>query len=174
MTAWLSAVVRSVLVWLALCVGGWAVAADPFEATVIAVVDGDTLRVRDAQGQTHRIRLAGMDSPERTQPYSRQASRHLQSLVLKEQVRVQPGKTDRYGRTVAKVWKGDVDVSLHQLQAGLAWHYKAYQAEQAPLDRISYAQAEELARAAPRGLWVQPQPVPPWDFRRQRRNASAQ
>jgi endonuclease YncB( thermonuclease family) len=173
-TAWPSAAVRGLLVVLVLCLGGCAVAAgDPFEAHVTAVVDGDTVRVRDTQGLTHRLRLAGIDAPEKAQPYSRQATQHLHRLLQNQNVVVEPEKTDRYGRTIAKVKLGQVDAGVAQLQAGLAWHYKAYEAEQSPADRLLYAQAEDEARSARRGLWQDPQPVPPWDFRRQRRNANA-
>jgi endonuclease YncB( thermonuclease family) len=171
--------------WIGVALCGWhasglalaqpqpGLQTEPFEARVVAVVDGDTLRVRDSMGKMHRIRLGGIDAPERAQPYSRRSARQMQALVLRQNVRVEPRKTDRYGRTVAKVWRGELDVAMAQVEAGMAWHYKAYEAEQAPVDRLAYAQAEEGARSAKRGLWQDPQPVPPWEFRRQRRSASA-
>lgn len=75
-------------------------------------------------------------------------------------------KFDRYGRLVGKVTVGGTDVNLRQLDAGMAWHFKAYTREQSPLDRETYAAAENAAKGALRGLWALPSPTPPWEFRR--------
>lgn len=75
-------------------------------------------------------------------------------------------KKDRYGRLVGKVTVAQVDVALEQVRLGMAWHYKAYEGEQSASDRVAYATAEAVARAARIGLWSQLDAVPPWDFRR--------
>ena len=78
-------------------------------------------------------------------------------------------KTDQYGRLVGKVLLDGRDIDLEQVKAGMAWHYKQYEAEQTQADRELYAQAEDEARAAHRGLWIDPDPVEPSEFRREQR-----
>lgn len=78
-------------------------------------------------------------------------------------------KKDRFGRTIGKVLINDVDVNLEQVKRGLAWHYKAYQKEQTSEDRFTYAQAEEDASQSKQGLWIEPPPVAPWDWRKRMR-----
>ena len=78
-------------------------------------------------------------------------------------------KRDRYQRILGKVLLSDQDVNFEQIRAGLAWHYKKYQKEQAPADRELYSKAEIEAREAKRGLWHDPEPIPPWEYRRSRR-----
>jgi len=146
----------------------------PFTGKVVRVADGDSLTVLDASQQQHRIRLAGIDAPERQQPFSQRSREHLSSLVAGQTVRVEPSKLDRYQRMVAKVFVQGQDASLAQLQAGLAWHYKEYEREQPREDRLAYAEAEDAARAARRGLWQDRQPLAPWDFRRQARAQQGQ
>ena len=75
-------------------------------------------------------------------------------------------KRDRYGRVVGKILLAGSDMNLRQIESGLAWHYKKYSAEQSAADRQLYADAETDARDAGRGLWREPFPVPPWEWRR--------
>lgn len=82
---------------------------------------------------------------------------------------VETDKQDRYGRDVGKVLVNGDDANLAQVQRGLAWHYKAYEREQSANDRKLYNFAEYEAKTAKRGLWVDPAPVPPWEFRRKKR-----
>lgn len=74
-------------------------------------------------------------------------------------------KTDKYGLTVGKVMVGGKDANLEQVRSGFAWHYKEYQKEQSTSDRVAYANAETSARNMKSGLWSDPQPMPPWDWR---------
>jgi endonuclease YncB( thermonuclease family) len=90
-------------------------------------------------------------------------------MIFGREGAVDAGKTDRYGRTLGKVLVEGRDAGLLLIQAGLAWHYRAYQHEQVWTDRLRYAQAEHEARAHAKGLWGDPAPVPPWEFRRARR-----
>ncbi len=90
-------------------------------------------------------------------------------MVFRKQVVVEWTKRDRYGRIIGKVIVGGRDVNLAQISAGLAWHYKDYQREQANEDRRAYAGAEERARTKRIGLWSVAAPLPPWEFRRVRR-----
>jgi endonuclease YncB( thermonuclease family) len=133
---------------------------------VIGVADGDTITVLGINRVQHRIRLAGIDAPEKSQVYGNVSKQHLSALAFGQNVTVDYHKTDRYGRTVGTVLVNGRDVNLEQIRAGLAWHYKQYQGEQTPKDRAPYAQAELSARKNRSGLWRDLNPVPPWEFRR--------
>jgi endonuclease YncB( thermonuclease family) len=133
---------------------------------VVKVVDGDTIYVLDDALTQHKIRLSGIDAPEKNQPYGLASRKHLASLVAGKSVTVEYTKHDRYGRVVGKVVIDGVDACLEQIKAGLAWHYKKYQNEQERGDRTLYAQAENQARAERIGLWRDNNPRPPWEFRR--------
>ncbi len=87
-----------------------------------------------------------------------------------KQVTIEYQKRDRYGRIVGKVLLDGIDVSLEQVKAGFAWHYKKYQHEQSLEDRQLYADAEIRAREGRLGLWRENNPNPPWEFRRLRRS----
>jgi len=133
---------------------------------VVRVVDGDTLVLLSEGGAQHRTRLAGIDAPERGQPYGHKSTEHLSQLVAGRFVVVDWQNRDGCGRIVGKVLLAGEDVCLEQVEAGLAWHYKHYQHEQAPRDRELYSKAEDEAREAQRGLWADPDAVPPWKWRR--------
>ena len=151
-----------------------AASADVLTGKVVKVVDGDTLYVLDANYKQHKIRLAGIDAPERKQAYGLASRKHLASIVAGKQVTVEYQKRDRYGRIVGKVLlvvvfhtSGDeIDVCLEQVKAGFAWHYKKYQHEQSREDQKLYAVAEANARDARLGLWRENNPIPPWEHRR--------
>lgn len=147
-----------------------ATAADTLLGRVVGVTDGDTVTVLDATNTQFKIRLMGIDAPEKKMAFGQKSKEHLSDLVFNKQVEVEYSKRDKYGRTVGKILVEGVDANLEQVKAGLAWHYKQYQREQSPDDQLSYAQAEEQARAETRGLWYDADPTPPWDWRKQQRN----
>jgi endonuclease YncB( thermonuclease family) len=89
--------------------------------------------------------------------------------VAGKYVTVEYDKFDRYGRVVGKVLLSDQDMCLEQVKAGLAWHYKKYQGEQSVSDRVKYADAEREARRLKLGLWHEPNPMPPWEYRQAKR-----
>jgi endonuclease YncB( thermonuclease family) len=121
--------------------------------------------ILDAKNVQTRIRLAGIDAPEKSQPFGNRSKQHLSGLVFGKTVEVEATKKDRYERTIGKVIIAGRDANLNQLKAGMAWHYKKYESEQSATDRTAYSQAEEAARIARAGLWRDPTPIPPWDFR---------
>lgn len=138
---------------------------------VVGISDGDTLTVLDAANSTHRIRLDGIDAPEKGQAYGARSREHLAALAFGKPVVVVWSKRDRYGRIVGQVNVGvSHDVGLALIAAGLAWHYKRYQREQPAAERGRYARAEDEARAKRAGLWQERQPVPPWEYRSARRS----
>ena len=130
------------------------------------VADGDTITVLDSSNNQHKIRLQGIDAPEKGQAFGKASGRFLSGLVAGREVRVAWTKLDRYGRILGTVFVDGKDVNLEMLKAGLAWHYKKYDSTPA------YAQAESEARAAKRGLWADTNPIPPEQFRHPNRAAS--
>lgn len=134
---------------------------------VVAVADGDTLTVLVEQ-KTVRVRVTGIDAPEKGQSFGQASKRGLSECAFGQQVEVAWRKKDRYGRTVGTVMAGNVDCGLRQIEQGLAWHYKAYAKEQAVSDRDSYGEAERAARAGRVGLWSDAAPVAPWEYRHMR------
>jgi endonuclease YncB( thermonuclease family) len=151
----------------ALCITpAWA---DTITGRVVGVADGDTITVLDAGRQQHKIRLEGIDAPEKAQAFGQRSKQSLSDLVYGQAVVVDTHKTDRYGRHVGKVLLNGGDVNLEQVSRGLAWHYKAYAREQTDDDQVNYAAAEEGARNARRGLWRDSAPTPPWEWRKGRR-----
>lgn len=142
--------------------------AETITGRVVGVADGDTITVLDAGNQQHKIRLAGIDCPEKNQPYGQAAKQSMSDQVFDRQVTVETNKRDRFGRDIGKVLVSGVDANLEQIKRGLAWHYKKYEREQEPLDRATYSGAEIEARGAGRGLWSDPAPIPPWHWRKSR------
>lgn len=159
---------RAVLLALTLPVS--AIAAE-WQGTVVGVADGDTLTLLDSSKTQHRIRLDGIDAPERAQPYGQRARQSLAALAQGRTARADCPKIDRYGRAVCRVIVGGVDVGLEQIRRGYAWHYVRYAPEQRVSDRGRYARAESDARLEHAGLWSYSDPVPPWDYRRVARGA---
>ncbi|MFZ1386071.1 MAG: thermonuclease family protein [Thiolinea sp.] len=140
------------------------------EANIVSIADGDTLTVLGPDQNTYKIRLQGIDSPEKKQPFGQACKESLMDLTRGQPAQVEAFKKDRYGRIVAKVKVGGKDLALEQIKLGCGWHYAAYEKEQSARDQKSYAKAEQQARAAERGLWQDAAPVAPWDFRKQQRN----
>lgn len=134
---------------------------------VVRVADGDTITVLDTSNVQHKIRLAGIDAPEKAQAYGERSRESLSDLVAGRTVIVETTKKDRYGRSVGKILLDGQDINLEQVRRGMAWFYRQYERELWPADRASYDAAEAEARQARRGLWADRAPVPPWDFRRQ-------
>jgi endonuclease YncB( thermonuclease family) len=137
------------------------------EGRVVAVHDGDTVTLLDGRHVQHRVRIAGIDAPERGQPFGASARDNLARLVHGRQVAAQCHKRDRFGREVCNVFVAARDVGLEQVRDGLAWWYREYAREQRPDERTRYAAAEDEARSARRGLWREPEPQAPWTWRRQ-------
>ena len=136
------------------------------EGMVIKITDGDTVHVLDANKQTHKIRLAGIDAPERKQPYGKAAGKYLAKQINQQTVCVDWHKRNRYKRLVGVIRYEGRDVNLELVKAGYAWHYKKYQREQTPADRVIYADAEVQARSDVVGLWQEPNPINPSDWRK--------
>lgn len=156
-----SAIVRTVL--LALALGGGVAGAQGAELSgrVIAVADGDTFVMLTRDNKEVRVRLNEIDAPESAQPYGLQAKKALSALVMSRFVRVVDNGTDEYGRTLGRVYYDSQDINAEMVRSGAAWAYRHY------LVDTSLLGDESAAKNAKRGLWSQPANaiVPPWDWR---------
>lgn len=132
---------------------------------VVAVSDGDTITVLDADRRQHKVRLQGIDAPEKGQDHWRVSKQHLADRVFAQQVTVEYRKKDRYGRLVGFVSRNGLDINREQLAVGAAWFYRKYAPELPQEMRTDYADAESAARIGKRGLWRNASPVPPWEWR---------
>ena len=148
--------------------------AEEFSAKIIAVLDGDTVLIRRA-GSLVKIRLAEIDAPEvghagmsgqppnsqKAQAFGETSKRSLSDMVLGKQVKVVSQTVDQYGRMVAHLGVNGLDVNAEQIRRGMAWEYSNFHSNQALIA------LQEEARKAPRGLWAQANPTPPWEWRKQ-------
>ena len=133
---------------------------------VIKVVDGDTITILDANKEQFKIRLSGIDAPEKKQAFGNVSKQSLSEMIAGKEVTIDYNKRGRYGRIIGKVLLDSKDINLEQVKRGLAWHYKQYEREQEVGDRALYAQEEYLAQKDNLGLWKDKNPIPPWDFRK--------
>jgi micrococcal nuclease len=173
--------IQRVVVGLALCLSlaCTAAARETWQGKVVGVADGDTLKV--LRGTTPvKIRLHGVDAPEKAQPFGQKAKQLTSRLVFGQVVIVKPVATDKYGRQVARVYFNPMHVdglperlptkeaclNVELVRAGLAWWYRQYASKDKQL-----AALEQQARAAKRGLWADKEPMAPWLYRRTRRKA---
>ena len=140
--------------------------AKTIEGLVVGVADGDTITLLDQQKNTYKIRLQGIDAPEKKQAFGEKSKQSLHDLVHGKQVRIEYDKDDKYGRIVGKITLDDLDICLQQLVLGMAWHYKKYQNEQSVADRVVYNDAELKSKSLKLGLWADETPMPPWEFRK--------
>ena len=132
---------------------------EPFEARVVGVSDGDTITVLEGTTQA-KVRLNGIDCPEKRQAFGARAKQLTSKLAFGKTVTVRPFGSDRYGRTLGEVVLPDGRVLNHELvAAGMAWHYTQYSKDE------TLARLERQARETRVGLWSEPRPVAPWEFR---------
>jgi endonuclease YncB( thermonuclease family) len=130
-----------------------------FNALVIGVYSGDSIVVTLDDSKQLKVRLDGIDCPEIDQPYGDSAKLATVVLCFKKQVSIVKTGVDNYGRTLAYVYVGDICINKELLRLGMAWHYKAYNSDP------ELAKLETEARDNKVGLWSQPDPEAPWDFR---------
>jgi micrococcal nuclease len=137
---------------------------------VIRVSDGDTITVLDANKSKHKIRLYGIDSPEGGQAFGDKAKKATSSLVYGKNVEINVLDRDRYGREVGIVFHNNTNINGELLKQGYAWVYTEYCKVRTCNEWLEF---EKKARAAHFGLWADPNPIPPWEWRTEKRNASA-
>ncbi|MBR2251635.1 MAG: thermonuclease family protein [Neisseriaceae bacterium] len=117
------------------------------QCIAVKVSDGDTFTCRK-NGRNMQVRLADIDAPESGQAYGNQARKKLNSLIYKKTVRLTNERQDKYGRVVATVFSGSLNVNLAMIEQGYAWHYERYS------NNAEYAAAMRQARKQKRGLWA--------------------
>lgn len=150
---------------------------------MVGVLDGDTLNLLVVRQPTEQggavvrqqitVRVSGIDAPEKSQPFGDRAKQSLSQCAFGKWAVLDVVKLDRFGRSVAKVNVDGIDCGLRQIQDGMAWHFRKYMKDQPPADRVSYAAAQDKARKERLGLWADPTPVPPWEFRHPRAERGA-
>ena len=135
---------------------------------VVKVLDGDTYDLLLNDHTTLRVRMDGIDAPEKGMPFSKKATQYLGELCKNQTVRIRTGNVDRYGRTISFSYLEDGrELSREMLKAGYAWHYKAYNSDP------ELAALETEARQAKRGLWIDKHPMAPWDNRKLHRQGQS-
>jgi endonuclease YncB( thermonuclease family) len=134
---------------------------------VIAVSDGDTLTILDGREQ-HKIRLFGIDSPERGQPFSQKAKQFTSEAAFGKQATIEVVDVDQYGRIVGEVFlPGARHLNAELVREGFAWWYRKYAQDEKHLEEL-----EAEARKEKRGLWADEHPVPPWEWRKHEKERS--
>ncbi len=148
---------------------------------VVRVSDGDTLVVLEELGVSPKgqgggvvrqvkIRLDGIDAPEKSQPFGTFCRKKLSDKVAGKRVQVHVRKLDRYGRSLGRIEApGMANVNLDQVKEGCAWFYRQYAREHSEAERRAFETAESLAKRQGLGLWKDKNPTPPWDFRREKK-----
>jgi endonuclease YncB( thermonuclease family) len=160
-----------------IALAAWSASAETITGRVVGVADGDTVTVLDAERTQHKIRVAGIDAPEKKQAFGQRSKASMSDLVFGKDVVVMTSKRDRYGRLVGKVLVAapsctastcpkTLDAGLAQITTGMAWWYRQYAKEQSAEDASAYEFAEQEARGRHAGLWRDADPIAPWDWRR--------
>ena len=129
---------------------------------VVGVTDGDTVTVLDQDLRQTKCRLYGIDAPEKRQAFGERSKQALSDLVYRREVDVLVVDRDRYGRSVCRLTLDGQDVNRQMVAAGMAWVYRKYTQD------AGYLAAEAAARARRAGVWSDPEPVAPWEFRYRR------
>lgn len=134
-----------------------------FYAKVIVISDADTFKVLYNGNQEVKVRLNHIDAPERGQDFGKKAKEFASQLSFGKQVKIVWQKKDRYGRILAEIFVNDKNVNRELVKQGYAWHFKKYSKS------IFYASLENFARKNKKGLWQQPNPTPPWEWRKKKK-----
>lgn len=142
-------------------------AFDPTElhGRVVSVTDGDTVKILVDREQV-TVRLAGIDAPEKGQPFGKVSREALAGLVFEKDVVVEVTGKDGFGRTLGTVYVGKANVNEEMIRTGFAWRYAKYSKSPKMIE------LESAARTAKLGLWSDPSPIPPWEWRRGKRATS--
>lgn len=145
---------------------------------VVGISDGDTLTARCGEPGAYeqvKVRLQGIDAPERKQSFGERARQALAELTFQKEAELRCTKIDRNKRHICSVWvapasapKGPrtLDAGLAMVSVGMAWWYRHYAKEQSPQERGQHEFAEQEAKARKAGLWRNTAPIAPWDWRR--------
>ena len=178
----LKAIAVRVTLLLGTATSTYAPAGETMTCRVVGIADGDTLTCLTADKKQERIRLRGIDAPERKQPYGARSTQSLSDLTFGKTATVHWNSRDRWGRIIGAIWVEPadcigcgptLDAGRAQIASGMAWWFKRYAKQQPLEERLSYEFEEKEARARRIGLWLDPQPIPPWDWRKSGMQTSA-
>lgn len=148
---------KTLLVFVCL-LASFASFADTFSGRVVSVADGDTITVLVDREQI-KVRLIEIDAPEKAQAFGNKSKQALANLVFGKEVEVEERGKDRYKRTLGRVLVNGLDANAEMVRLGYAWVYRKY-SQNPELLRL-----EAGARESKRGLWVDSNPMPPWEWR---------
>ncbi len=138
--------------------------AQTLTGKIIGIKDGDTVVIIDANNIQTTLRLAEVDCPEKAQAFGTKAKQFTSDAVYLKQVKYEVTDTDRYGRSIAKIYYDDNKyLSAEIIKNGFGWQYKQYSTSKL------LAKLEQEARQNKRGLWVDANPIYPSDFRKSKR-----
>ncbi|HEY0732159.1 MAG TPA: thermonuclease family protein [Chitinophagaceae bacterium] len=140
--------------------GAEVVSSEVLTGKVVSIADGDTFTMLDANNKQRKIRLHGIDAPEKRQPFGTVSKKRLSELVFGKEVRVEKRATDRYKRIVAIVYADTLNINETMIAEGMAWHFTRY--DQNP----AWTALETRARSNKSGLWKDAHPLAPWEWRR--------
>jgi len=158
---------RKLVQYILLCIIFYAQQAysqQKLHGKVVRISDGDTITVLDSLNQQHKIRLHGIDSPEKGQEYYQVAKDYIGQLCFQKEVEVNILSYDFYKRAIGKVYIDSIDINQSLLKSGLAWHFVQFDKS------IEYAAAEAEARVNKRNIWSLKTSIAPWEFRKNKRN----
>lgn len=136
--------------------------AQTLKGKIIKVSDGDTVILLDSDNTKHKIRLHGIDAPEKGQPYGNKAKEYLSGLIFDKTVKVDSKGTDQYKRVLGVIYLGDSNINAEMVRSGYAWNYKYSK------DKY-YIKLQEKAKADKRGLWKDKNSIDPWLWRKEKR-----
>jgi endonuclease YncB( thermonuclease family) len=143
-----------------------SLSAQTISGKVIKVADGDTLTMLDASNVQHKIRLAQIDAPEKSQEYGIQSKQSLENTCFNSNADAEVETVDKYNRKVAIIYCNGVEANFNQVQNGSAWVYVQYAKDK------KYFDAELKAKKQHLGLWEGTNPTPPWEYRRGQKDIS--
>lgn len=151
---------RILIIFWAVLLGVTVASAQKFAVRVVGISDGDTFTVINQDKLQLKIRIFGIDAPEKGQDFGNKAKQALSDFIMGKVIQIDVQSKDSWGRLISYVYTPEGrDVSLLMLQEGMAWHFVKYD------DTEKYARAEAKARTKKKGLWSQPNPIAPWDYR---------
>lgn len=142
---------------------------DTISVKVVGVTDGDTITALTANKQQLKVRLAGIDAPERSQAYGMKARKHLADQIFGKIIELEIRGTDKYKRTLGIVYLNDQDINELMIKDGFAWFYRKYASSQPEEEAARYEAAEDAARSEGIELWSMKDPTPPWAYRKEQK-----
>lgn len=137
-------------------------------ARVVGISDGDTVTVLAEGNKRIKVRLQGIDAPERSQAFGMKSRQNLANLIFGKNVQIKSHGLDKYKRTLGTIYIDDQDINEQMVKDGFAWFYRRYAKDLTTEQASRYEEVETEARDRERGLWADSNPTPPWDYRKKK------